>query len=97
MGLSSRTRVTSTSPVIVSPGTHRRLEAPVHVQEHRAGTGQVLGHHRIQNRAGNAALDDNAAEPRPGGELGVIVDRTVSITREPAGVSAGAEAVEMVA
>ena len=56
-------------------GPHRRLEAPVDVQEHASRPGQVLGHDRVQQSRGHAALDDQPAEARPGSCLLVVVER----------------------
>ena len=55
MGLSSRTAVTSTSPVMVSPGRQGE-ETPVGLEEDGARAGQLLCHHRVQQRAGDTAL-----------------------------------------
>ena len=45
-------------------GPHRRLEAPVDVQEHAARAGQVLGDDRVQQPGRDAALHDDPAEAR---------------------------------
>src|SRR6476646_9341991 len=43
-------------------GADRCLEVPVHVQEDGPRTGKALRHHRVEDRAGNAALDHDLAE-----------------------------------
>ena len=56
-------------------GPHRGQEAPRHLEEDAAGSGQLLRHECVEEAGGDATLHDDSAEPRPGGELGVVVDR----------------------
>src|SRR4051794_5530312 len=56
-------------------GPHRGLEVPFGPQEDRAGAGQVLGHHGVQDAARHATLHDDPAEARPRGGLLVVVQR----------------------
>src|SRR6476659_1197944 len=62
-------------------GPDRRPEAPVDVQEHTAGPGQVLGYHRVEQAAGNPALHDDPPEARPAGQQRVVV-RGVAVAGE---------------
>ena len=65
-------------------------EVPVDVEEHAAGTGQVLGDQRVEEAGGHAALDDDPTEAARRGECLVVVQR-VAVTghrREPSDVLA---------
>ena len=44
------------------PRTNRRLEAPVYLQEHSAGTWQIFGDDCVENCARDTALDHDASE-----------------------------------
>jgi hypothetical protein len=60
---------------------HRRGEAPVDVQEDAPRARQILGHDRVQETGGDAALHDQTAETAPGGGRLVVVER-VAVARE---------------
>jgi len=44
-------------------GADGRLEVPVHVEEDGPRAGEALRRHRVEDGAGDAALDDDLAEP----------------------------------
>src|SRR5919201_1284797 len=54
-------------------GTDGCLEVPVHVQEDGARAGQALRHHGVEDGAGDAALQDDLAEPRRLRRRGVVM------------------------
>ena len=58
---------------------HRRAEVPVDVEEHAAGTGQVLGNERVEQTGRHPALHDDAAEAACRGSGFVVVQR-VAVT-----------------
>src|SRR5262245_8140920 len=43
-------------------GPNGSAKVPVHMQEYRTGTGQVLGNNGVQNRAEQSFLDHDSAE-----------------------------------
>jgi len=48
--------------------THRSSEVPIDIEKYRAWPWQLLRDHRIEDGAGNAALNDNLPKPgRPSG------------------------------
>jgi hypothetical protein len=59
------------------PGANRRPETPIHVQEHRSRTGQILCDHGVQDGARHPSLYDDLAELRGAGDLLVVVKRVV--------------------
>jgi len=74
MGLSSRTSLTSTLPVIESPGRTGALKRQW-TSRRRTRARQVLGDHGVQDGAGHATLHDDLAESaRPRGRV-VVVQR----------------------
>jgi hypothetical protein len=54
---------------------YRREEAPRHLEEDAARTGQLLRDECVEQARGDAALDDAGTEPARGGEVVVVVDR----------------------
>jgi hypothetical protein len=56
-------------------GSDGREEPHVQLEEDAARTGELFGHHRVQQRRRDTALDDETTERCPGGETFVVVDR----------------------
>ena len=81
IGLSVRAEMTSTRPVMVSPGRTGALNAQLTFRNTVPGPGNFFGHNGIQDGAGDAALDDDFPETgRLGG--GFVVMQRVAVTAD---------------
>ena len=56
---------------------HGIQKSPVGFEKHRPGSGQIHRDDRVQQTAGQTALNDEFSKPRGGGELGINVKRVV--------------------
>ena len=57
------------------PGSHRCLEAPIHLEKNRSRAREFLCYHRVQNCTGDPALNNDPFKSRGGCCLLIIVHR----------------------